>query len=142
MKPNYCARVSVAKQMRDMSTRPHSLGLTRFLVFTSLAMKGDTMCEMRSIHLGCHTQALPPPRLPCALPVPVKPKNSAAPDAKRGVKRYCLCRSPDDGRFMIGCDSCDGWYHPACAGLSEQQVRPGPLYERTHAQAGEISGRC
>ncbi|KAK3239646.1 hypothetical protein CYMTET_50439 [Cymbomonas tetramitiformis] len=36
---------------------------------------------------------------------------------------YCLCRAPDDGQFMIGCDSCDGWYHPGCVGLSVKKVQ-------------------
>ncbi|XP_022197218.2 transcription initiation factor TFIID subunit 3 [Nilaparvata lugens] len=27
------------------------------------------------------------------------------------------CRGPDDGSPMIGCDSCDAWYHWVCVGL-------------------------
>jgi hypothetical protein len=57
-------------------------------------------------------------------PVAVKAKPKQPAEKKLPpVKRYCLCRSPDDGRFMVGCDSCEGWYHPACAGLSEDKVR-------------------
>ena len=28
--------------------------------------------------------------------------------------RYCLCGGPSDGRFMIGCDKCDKWFHGSC----------------------------
>ena len=39
------------------------------------------------------------------------------------VDLYCLCRQPyQNGIFMIGCDQCDDWYHPACVGLTEQQA--------------------
>lgn len=30
---------------------------------------------------------------------------------------YCICRTADDSYFMIGCDKCEGWYHPECLGL-------------------------
>ena len=42
---------------------------------------------------------------------------------KQYVELYCLCRQPyQNGIFMIGCDQCDDWYHPACVGLTEQQA--------------------
>jgi COMPASS component SPP1 len=32
---------------------------------------------------------------------------------------YCLCRRPDTGTFMIGCDgNCDDWFHGKCVGVS------------------------
>lgn len=27
---------------------------------------------------------------------------------------FCLCRRPDNGEFMIGCDGCDDWFHAKC----------------------------
>ena len=34
---------------------------------------------------------------------------------------YCLCRRPDTGTFMIGCDGgCDDWFHGKCVGISEK----------------------
>ncbi|CAH6723102.1 COMPASS component Spp1p [[Candida] jaroonii] len=27
---------------------------------------------------------------------------------------YCICRKPDRGELMIGCDGCDEWYHFKC----------------------------
>lgn len=27
---------------------------------------------------------------------------------------YCICRRPDNGELMVGCDGCDDWYHFKC----------------------------
>ncbi|KAK6331088.1 hypothetical protein TWF696_003164 [Orbilia brochopaga] len=32
---------------------------------------------------------------------------------------YCICRRPDTGKWMIGCDGCDDWFHGECV-----QLRP------------------
>ena len=32
---------------------------------------------------------------------------------------YCICRLPDDGREMVGCDVCHEWFHLDCLGLTE-----------------------
>lgn len=34
-------------------------------------------------------------------------------------RRHCLCGGPSDGRFMIGCDGCDVWFHGHCVGVSK-----------------------
>jgi len=31
-----------------------------------------------------------------------------------------LCKKPDDGSPMIGCDSCDEWYHYVCVGIKSE----------------------
>ncbi len=34
---------------------------------------------------------------------------------------YCVCRKPDNGTFMIGCDgTCDDWFHGKCVGIEER----------------------
>lgn len=32
---------------------------------------------------------------------------------------YCVCRGPYDG-FMIGCNSCNDWFHGSCIGIAEE----------------------
>ncbi|KAI1427294.1 hypothetical protein F5Y12DRAFT_182696 [Xylaria sp. FL1777] len=32
---------------------------------------------------------------------------------------YCLCRGPDDHRWMISCDVCEDWFHGECVDLDK-----------------------
>ncbi|KAK4192521.1 hypothetical protein QBC35DRAFT_484069 [Podospora australis] len=32
---------------------------------------------------------------------------------------YCLCRGPDNHRFMIACDRCQDWFHGECIGMDK-----------------------
>lgn len=32
---------------------------------------------------------------------------------------YCICRGPDDHRFMIGCDICEDWFHGECVDIAK-----------------------
>ncbi|KAF8476850.1 hypothetical protein BDZ91DRAFT_672059 [Kalaharituber pfeilii] len=32
---------------------------------------------------------------------------------------YCICRRPDSGKWMIGCDGCDDWFHGTCINIAE-----------------------
>jgi len=33
---------------------------------------------------------------------------------------YCLCRGPDDHRWMISCDVCEDWFHGECVSLDKE----------------------
>uniref|UniRef100_A0A0N4U2G0 Histone acetyltransferase n=1 Tax=Dracunculus medinensis TaxID=318479 RepID=A0A0N4U2G0_DRAME len=36
---------------------------------------------------------------------------------------YCVCKTPyDDKRFYVGCDGCQGWFHPECVGTTQMEV--------------------
>ncbi|OLN96392.1 Set1 complex component spp1 [Colletotrichum chlorophyti] len=32
---------------------------------------------------------------------------------------YCICRGPDDHRFMISCDVCEDWFHGECVNIAK-----------------------
>lgn len=32
---------------------------------------------------------------------------------------YCICRGPDNHRFMISCDRCEDWFHGECIGMDK-----------------------
>ena len=38
---------------------------------------------------------------------------------EQATKEYCMCKAPSDG-WMIGCESCDDWFHGRCIGLKEE----------------------
>jgi len=33
---------------------------------------------------------------------------------------YCICRGPDDHRWMIFCDKCEDWFHGECVNLDKE----------------------
>lgn len=36
---------------------------------------------------------------------------------------YCICRTSDTNRFMIGCDKCNEWYHGDCISITEDYAK-------------------
>ncbi|KAI1494006.1 hypothetical protein F5X96DRAFT_619466 [Biscogniauxia mediterranea] len=68
------------------------------------------------------------------------PKRTRAPKMKGGLKKvggpganggssdddetdngpYCICRGPDDHRWMISCDVCEDWFHGECVSLDKE----------------------
>ena len=42
---------------------------------------------------------------------------------------YCLCRQPyDETQVYVGCDSCQGWFHCSCVGITQQQAEEIEAY--------------
>lgn len=38
-------------------------------------------------------------------------------------QKYCICRSTDSSRFMIGCDNCEEWYHGDCISITAELAK-------------------
>ncbi|KAL3232210.1 COMPASS component SPP1 [Nakaseomyces bracarensis] len=53
------------------------------------------------------------------LPEWCPPYSSRKHDAITGEEVYCICKKPDNGELMVGCDGCDDWFHFRCMKLSE-----------------------
>ncbi|XP_039152806.1 CXXC-type zinc finger protein 1-like isoform X1 [Drosophila simulans] len=49
-------------------------------------------------------------------------KSKIATILKQEGQAYCICRSSDCSRFMIGCDGCEEWYHGDCIGITEKDA--------------------
>ena len=45
--------------------------------------------------------------------------DDASDDAESDHGPYCLCRGPDDHRWMICCEICEDWFHGECINLSK-----------------------
>ncbi|GAB6021469.1 CXXC-type zinc finger protein 1 [Chamberlinius hualienensis] len=52
---------------------------------------------------------------------------------------YCICRSNDTSRFMIGCDHCNEWYHGDCVGVTEKESKQILKYFCEHCKAIDSS---
>jgi len=48
---------------------------------------------------------------------------SSTEEEEDGETLYCICRSTDVNRFMIGCDHCEEWYHGDCIGVTEKDAK-------------------
>lgn len=46
-----------------------------------------------------------------------EPMEGLSDDSDNGP--YCLCRGPDDHRWMICCETCDDWFHGECINLEK-----------------------
>ncbi|KAK3084013.1 hypothetical protein FSP39_006719 [Pinctada imbricata] len=42
--------------------------------------------------------------------------------------KYCLCKGPDTGEFMIQCDECREWYHESCVGIGSDKAKDIDVY--------------
>lgn len=68
---------------------------------------------------------------------------------------FCLCRAPWDeeaaggGGGLVGCEGCEGWFHPRCVGLSWEAAAathrwrcPGCREAGVVSHPGECGSRC
>eukprot|EP00611_Tribonema_gayanum_P027975 TRINITY_DN7058_c0_g1_i1.p1 TRINITY_DN7058_c0_g1~~TRINITY_DN7058_c0_g1_i1.p1 ORF type:complete len:966 (+),score=292.24 TRINITY_DN7058_c0_g1_i1:80-2977(+) len=58
-------------------------------------------------------------RMERELPIDTKADIQARAAMEDGGHRYCVCRGPNDGRFMIQCDNCEEWFHGGCANIGQ-----------------------
>lgn len=54
----------------------------------------------------------------------VQPRSDDVPSSEMdydngGGEVFCICRGPDNGRWMIGCDGCEDWFHGECVNIKE-----------------------
>ncbi|KAI4866628.1 hypothetical protein F4820DRAFT_416200 [Hypoxylon rubiginosum] len=47
-------------------------------------------------------------------------ENEASSDDETDNGPYCICRGPDDHRWMISCDACEDWFHGECVKLDKE----------------------
>ncbi|WWC93426.1 hypothetical protein V866_000260 [Kwoniella sp. B9012] len=75
-----------------------------------------------------------PPQTPTTPTRPTSTSNNSpnpfqSPD-KNAI--YCVCRKPyneeEDEVMMVGCESCDNWFHPNCVGLTDEMVDALDVY--------------
>ncbi|XP_041363891.1 uncharacterized protein LOC121379372 [Gigantopelta aegis] len=46
---------------------------------------------------------------------------------------HCICKTPlDDGKFYVGCDQCQGWFHGSCVGVTEKMAKRIDSYTCPH----------
>ncbi|XP_017474867.1 PREDICTED: CXXC-type zinc finger protein 1-like [Rhagoletis zephyria] len=50
-------------------------------------------------------------------------KSKIATIMKQDGQAYCICRTSDCSRFMIGCDGCEEWYHGDCINITEKEAK-------------------
>lgn len=63
------------------------------------------------------------------IPVQIKQERKVSAILEDGGERYCLCKGPSDGSFMIGCDTCEEWFHGRCVRVS---AKMGKKLEQEH----------
>lgn len=51
---------------------------------------------------------------------PASGTHDASSDDETDNGPYCICRGPDDHRWMISCDVCEDWFHGECVNLDKE----------------------
>ncbi|CAI4053127.1 Spp1p SKDI_16G1370 [Saccharomyces kudriavzevii IFO 1802] len=55
-----------------------------------------------------------------SLPQWCPPHSNVKINSTTGEDVYCICKKPDYGELMVGCDGCDDWFHFACLHIPGQ----------------------
>lgn len=54
-----------------------------------------------------------------------------------GEEVYCICRTSESDRFMIGCDACEEWYHGDCINVTEREAKNMKVNVGLHAHRAD-----
>ncbi|CCH59987.1 hypothetical protein TBLA_0C01730 [Henningerozyma blattae CBS 6284] len=57
-------------------------------------------------------------------------------DSKTNEELFCICKKPDSGELMVGCDGCYDWYHFKCVHIPEKFQHLIFKYYCPYCQAG------
>ena len=74
------------------------------------------------------------------LPSWCPPYSSLKIDPNTREELYCICKKPDEGDLMVGCDGCDDWFHFRCVKIPEKYSHLVLNYYCPYCQAG-ITGK-
>nr|XP_018261634.1 uncharacterized protein I303_06075 [Kwoniella dejecticola CBS 10117]OBR83792.1 hypothetical protein I303_06075 [Kwoniella dejecticola CBS 10117] len=93
--------------------------------------KGQTKVEELKAASKASSSVFSEPSQPTTPTRPTPSYDSPNPSPDKNAV-YCVCRKPyneeDDDVLMVGCESCDNWFHPACVGLTEDMVEALDVY--------------
>lgn len=64
------------------------------------------------------------------------PTYSSRKTGVNGEKVYCICKRPDNGELMVGCDGCDDWFHFSCLKIPETYRRLVYSFHCPYCEAG------
>ncbi|CCE62753.1 hypothetical protein TPHA_0D01120 [Tetrapisispora phaffii CBS 4417] len=61
-------------------------------------------------------------------------------DKETNEELFCICKKPDNGDLMVGCDGCDDWFHFSCVKIPLQYRELIAAFYCPYCQAG-ITGK-
>ncbi|AQZ15051.1 SPP1 (YPL138C) [Zygosaccharomyces parabailii] len=64
------------------------------------------------------------------------PPYSSRKTGANGEDVYCICKRPDNGDLMVGCDGCDDWFHFRCLKIPETYKKLVYSFYCPYCQAG------
>ncbi|WKX92989.1 hypothetical protein Q1695_010759 [Nippostrongylus brasiliensis] len=50
-------------------------------------------------------------------------------ESSQDQELFCTCRTPyNDNEFYVGCEGCEGWFHPRCVGITKKEAEAMDVY--------------